>query len=296
MNFGIMSSQTQLLIPGGIKPEELTAHLARFSYSDLIREIIKSGFRTIELSGDLVLLLPHYFSKESINELLFLKNQYNLRFTVHLPLWSVEPSTPLETVRSGSVDALVQHIQIMRQLEPEIYVLHATGALAAEFYRMDLLKLAKAYLLDLFKENAISSIRKIISESGLQTRKLAIETIEFPLDLTLEIAQELDLSICFDTGHILAGFSGDYDFFEALDLCIARIAEIHLHDCPHQEDSIGYSQDHRPLGHGDLDVGKFLNILDQEPFNGPVIFELAMAEATESIKYIQNLRSKSQAQ
>ena len=285
-----MSSQTQLLIPKHFKSNQFEAGLNNSSYTSLLNKIIDSGFKNIELSGDLFLLLPHYFSPESIAELRALKSELDLSLTVHLPLWSVEPSTPLDTVRNGSVNALIDHIQHMSILEPEIYVLHATGALAAEFYRMNLPEIVKIYLLKDFKENAKSSIEIILSETGIENRKLAIETIEFPLELTLEIADELDLSICFDTGHILAGFSGKYDFFDAYALCSSRIAEIHLHDCPTQENSIGYGQDHKPLGQGGLDVGKFLDCLAENQFSGPIIFELGIEEAKESIRVIQELK------
>ncbi len=47
----------------------------------------------------------------------------------------MEPSTPLSPVREGSVRAVVECIRATLPLAPEVYVLHATGALAAEFYR-----------------------------------------------------------------------------------------------------------------------------------------------------------------
>jgi hypothetical protein len=67
--------------------------------------------------------------------------------------------------------------------------------------------------------------------------------------MTLELAEELDCSMCFDTGHVLVGFSGPVDFFEALERCLPRLGEIHLHDGPWQgpELKIGYGKDHQPL-------------------------------------------------
>ena len=106
------------------------------------------------------------------------------------------------------------------------------------------------------------------------------------------MAEELDLSICFDTGHVLVGFSGPVDFFEALERCLPRLAEVHLHDGPWQgpQSDIGYGKDHQPLGAGDLDTACLLDRLDQTGFSGPIIFELGLEQAVASLKTIQEIR------
>ena len=68
--------------------------------------------------------------------------------------------------------------------------MHATGALAAEFYQMRLPSGAKEVLLRGFQAGARASIQQILAETGIASRKLAIETIEFPFDLTFELAEE----------------------------------------------------------------------------------------------------------
>ncbi len=221
-----------------------------------------------------------------------LKAELGLEYSIHLPLWSVEPSTPLKPVREGSVQALIETIQATLPLEPEVYVLHATGALASEFYRMPFPEVARNLLLRQFQNGALESIRSILQSTGIPSYKLAIETIEFPFDLTLELAEVLDLSICFDTGHVLVGFSGPVDFFEALERCLPRLAEIHLHDGPWQgaERKIGYGKDHRTLGTGDLDVGRLFDLLIEAKYQGPIIFELRLAEALLSLETIRKIR------
>ena len=101
-------------------------------------------------------------------------------------------------------------------------MLHATGALAAEFYNMKISELARSLILRQFQNGARESIRAILAETGIPSRRLAIETIEFPLDLTLELAEEFDLSVCLDTGHVLAGFPGWFDFFEVVEKLLPR--------------------------------------------------------------------------
>jgi sugar phosphate isomerase/epimerase len=189
------------------------------------------------------------------------------------------------------VEAIVETLRATQPLEPEVYVLHATGALAAEFYNMQISELARAFLLRQFQSGARASLEQILMETGIPSRRIAIETIEFPLDLTLELADELDLSLCLDTGHVLAGFPGWYDFFDVLEKCLPRLAEVHLHDSLLMpEGKRGYGEDHKPLGHGDLELAHLLDSLSAAHFNGPLIFELQLEEALESLKVVKQIR------
>ena len=292
MRFGIKALQREALIPPDLSIDQMSVHFGSFDYSQLVRSLAENGFKTIELGGDLTLFLPTVHQPKTIRSLTRLKDELDLTYTIHLPLWSVEPSTPLEQVRRGSVQALVEHIQQTLPLEPEVLVLHATGALAAEFYRMDLPELAKDFILKLFQVKARESLEWILEETGIPSRLLEIETIEFPFELTIELAEVLDLSICLDTGHVIVGFSGPITVDQALEASKMRLAEVHLHDGPWQgpERKIGYHQDHRPLGKGDLDVGCFFNQLEAVGFKGPIVFELEVHEALTSLEVIRELR------
>jgi len=291
MRFGIMEMQLDRLVPSNINAGDVVDQILNFDRGQLISGLTKEGFSLIELGGDLALFFPSAYESKNIQSLRKLKQELGLSYTVHLPLWSVEPSTPLEPVRLGSVDAIMDVIDAVKPLDPEVYVLHATGALAAEFYRMNLPQIAKSLTLKQFQGGAIGSIQIILEETSIPSRKLAIETIEFPLDLTLEIADLLDLSICLDTGHILAGFSGDIAFEDALEACLPRLAEIHLHDSPDymKTGELGYGKDHQTLGTGELDINKLVEHLEKRHFQGPVIFELTVPQAQASLSYLKDL-------
>lgn len=290
MRFGIMTLQQHLLIPSDPAPEKITAQMAAFDHVGLVRRMVDQGFDLFELSGDLGLFFPQAFAPPAIAGLAALKEEFALSYTVHLPLWSVEPSTALQPVRRGSVQALIETIQACRPLKPEAYVLHATGPLAAEFYRMRLPAPAKQLILRLFQQQAGRSIGEILAATGIPGRLLAVETIEFPLELTLELAEQFDLSLCLDTGHVLAGFSGPLGMEETLERCLPRLAEVHLHDSPWQgpERELRYGQDHRPLGQGDLDLPALLGRLEEAAFDGPIILELTVEEALASLEVIRN--------
>ncbi len=289
MDFGIMTLQLSSLLPAAASAVEMMGSLAGFDHARLVKSLFDQGFNPIELSGDLNLFLPQAYSPEAIINLAALKEQ-GLRYSVHIPLWSLELATPLAPVREGSTQAVIDCIRATWPLEPEAYVLHATGPLAAEFYNMKLPEMAHGLLLRQFQTAAKTSITEILKETGIPSRKIAIETIEFPLDLTLEMAEELDLSVCLDVGHVLAGFCGWYDFWEVFDKILPRLAEVHLHDCKQMPEGIrGYGEDHHALGTGDLDVVQLLERLEKNNFQRPIIFELTVLEALASIKRIKEI-------
>jgi sugar phosphate isomerase/epimerase len=290
MRFGIMAMQIEALVPQGVPAEQVMAGLMGFEHAALARRLFEKGFNPVELGGDLGMFLPQAYSPEAVTRLAALKDD-GLTYTLHLPLWSVEPSTPLAPVRRGSVEAIVQAIQAVRPLEPEVCVLHATGALAAEFYNMKISETARALILRQFQNGARESLQAILEQTGLPSRRLAIETIEFPLDLTVELAEEFDLSFCLDVGHVLAGFPGWFDFFEVVERLLPRLAEVHLHDSRKMPAGRrGYGEDHKPLGQGDLELGRFLDRLSEANFQGPLVFELKVEEALESMQVIRAAR------
>jgi sugar phosphate isomerase/epimerase len=292
MRFGIMTMQLDQLVPPALPPEQVLSYLGGFDLAALVRRLAEKGFSSIELGGDLSLFLPFAFAPAAVARLAALKAELGLSYTVHLPLWSVEPSTPLQPVRAGSVQALIDCVRAVQSLEPEAYVVHATGALAAEFYQMRLPPVAKNLILRQFQGGAQESLRAVLSQTGLPSRKLAIETVEFPFEMTLALAEALDTSICFDTGHVLVGFSGPVDFFDALERVLPRLIEVHLHDGPWQgpHRNIGYGKDHQALGRGDLDLGRFLDRLRDAHFQGPLVFELTVAEALASLDVVWQTR------
>lgn len=95
----------------------------------------------------------------------------------------------------------------------------------------------------------------------------------------------------FDTGHVLAGFAGGIDLFDALARCLPRLGEVHLHDSLRVDlQNPAYGKDHRRLGAGELDVARLLDVLTKAHFTGPIIFELTVPEALASMEVIRSIR------
>ena len=295
LRFGIEMLQPSLLIEmampalAGQKSGAQVA-LPSADAAVLVERIADLGFTLIELNTDLNVFFPDSFGLPTVQRLQALKESRGLSYTVHLPLWSVEPSTPVRWVRQGSVEALVDAVLRLSPLEPEVYVLHATGALASEFYDMTVIPdEARPLVTGMFQRHAAHSVEELLRRTRLPSRAIAVETIEFPFDLTLALAEQFDLSLCFDTGHLLAKYPGPVAFEEALQRSLPRLAEVHLHDGYYlpQPDGTFRRNDHLPLGKGNLPLDFLLNTLKEARFEGPVIFELTIQEAKTSLEYLR---------
>jgi sugar phosphate isomerase/epimerase len=298
LRFGIEMLQPSLLIEMAMPVLAATAGqkggaqftMPSMDVATLVERIADVGFTLIELNTDLNVFFPDSFGLPTIRRLQALKESRGLSYTVHLPLWSVEPSTPVQWVRQGSVEALVDAVLRLAPLEPEAYVLHATGPLAAEFYTTTAIPdEARPLVLGMFQRHAAHSVEDLLRRTRLPSRAIAVETIEFPFDLTLALAEEFDLSLCLDTGHVLAKYPGPVTFEEALQRSLPRLAEIHLHDGYYhpQPDETFRRGDHLPLGEGDLPLDFLLDTLKEAEFEGPVIFELTIQEAKASLDYLR---------
>jgi sugar phosphate isomerase/epimerase len=294
LRFGIMANQLGLILErfegagAAPSPAALASIAGDYDIVGHVRSLANAGFNTIELNTDLELFLPGCYRAEAVEGLRVLASERGLSYTAHLPLWSIDLATPEGRVRAASVEAVAEAILRLAPLEPEVYVVHATGELAFEFSRMQLPPSARSLVLEGFQIQAKRSMEAILRETGLPSRLLAVENLGFPLEYTTSLAEEFDTSLCLDTGHVLAGYSGELSLPAALERMLPRLAEIHLHDGYRAPD--GRAGDHLRLGEGQLDVAWFLECLERSGFVGPLIFEVSVPDALASLRAIDAAR------
>ena len=262
-----------------------------FSNIDLVaaaKPMLDFGFKHMEITLDVYYALPGVITEETVKRFLEVKEQKDVSISVHLPLWSLEPSSFNEHIREASVTSIIETIRLVETINPEVYVLHATGPLAAEYSRLQFPEKYKKMILQYMNGFAAESVEEIISSTEIDPEKLAIENIEFPFELTREIIEEYETSMCFDTGHLLAGYSGNYDFMDFFKKHYELIREIHLHDAYREvKGNTVVVKDHIPLGTGKLPIRDFVDYLKEKNFKGPIVFELDYEEAKQSLEYIK---------
>ncbi|NHJ84866.1 MAG: sugar phosphate isomerase/epimerase [Asgard group archaeon] len=255
---------------------------SNLNYIDVMRNSIDAGFKHIEITGDIPNVLPGLLSPNEINQLVEIKNEEEITFSVHLPLWAMEPAAFNEHIRDASITAFIDCIELTKPLDPICWVIHPTGALTVEFMNMNLPDFAKELIASQFCTFVEESISKLLTKIDIPSKKIAIENIEFPIKKMAPIIEKFDLSICFDTGHLMAGYSGKIGVIEFINKFSNRLVELHLHDGAYPR------IDHKALGKHDLPVIELLSALNDRSFQGPLVFELSLDEAKESMQYIRN--------
>ena len=267
-------------------------NFSRLDVVEIVRNTVAEGYSVIEVSMDAKHIIPNSLTPESISRLVDLKDELGHTYTAHLPFWSVELATFNEHVRMGSVDTTIEAIELAKPLEPETYVLHASGDLAAGFsnmkYDSSLVQLIGTVLAGF----AAASVEDIVSRTEINPRELAIENVDFPFAILRDVVYDLDTSICFDTAHLLAQMSGTESVMEFYATHKDRITEIHLQDAAKEDDDTVIQEDHVPLGRGimgDKILRDLLLNLEEDKFDGPLIFELNKDEARESLDHIRTV-------
>ncbi|MHA2068702.1 MAG: cobamide remodeling phosphodiesterase CbiR [Candidatus Thorarchaeota archaeon] len=262
---------------------------SRINLVDIVREVVGiEHIEVVELTMEMEHMLPGSITPEVISQLVDLKDELGHSYTVHLPLWSIELATFNDFIRSGGVESICHSIKKSEPLEPEAYVLHTSGSLAAEFTRNDYSEAMNLLVCGYMTEFSMKSVEEIISKTETDSRKLAIENIEFPFEFTRDIVDEHDTSICFDTGHALTKQSGDESVLEFYSQHRDRIVEVHLNDGI-DTGTPGRYEDHLIIGKGELPVRDFLLELKRNDFKGPLIFELTTEEVAESLQGIREV-------
>lgn len=291
LRFGIealefQSTADQIIIDG-------VPDFSRFNIENGIRSAVLEGYSILELGMDAKYMIPGAVTPESFNRLLELQTELGHSYTVHLPFWSVELATFNEPVREGSIKSIVDCIKSAEVLQPETYVLHATGALAAEFSALRFSNRLVYLICTLLAGFSMKSIEDIIAQTEIDPRRLAIENCVFPFAIMRDMIDDLGTSVCFDTAHLITRMSGTESVMEFYRAHKDRIIEIHLQDGTYSEyRGVVSREDHLALGRGimgDDVLREFLMELVKDKFAGPIIFELSQTDANESLAKIRDV-------
>lgn len=288
MRFGIaapidVSNTLNLITQGGF------LDLSKFDFTVCVRTAINHGFRYIEIPMDLLYVLLDPLTEQTVEKLVNLMDREKVSYSIHLPFSFVDISLLNKHIRRASVDCIVESIKLTEPLQPECFILHPTGAFASQINNLNILKKEHKDIISNFMLRlAAQSINEIQSRTGLSSRKLALENFDFPFSSIHGILDELNLSVCLDTGHLLAGYSGEFTIEEFIEKYCRRILEVHLHDgyCRKINNQI-IRMDHLPLGEGELKIDRFFNLLEEKSLNVPLVFELNPSEAILSMRNIE---------
>ena len=261
--------------------------MANFSLARHAREAVKLGFSHMEIGYDVFQTFQVPLGRDDLDELREIREKESLSYSCHFPFYSVDLAGPNEFVRKGGVNAMADTIERLSPLDDIIdcYVIHHVGENTAEVLKFIGDIPAKAEAVNMFRDNAISSLNYLIEKTKIDPKRIAVENIEFPLVPTLEIIEAAGTRFCLDTAHLLGGMAGKLDLMEVLERNFDILGEIHLQEFRPNSPM----DDHAPLGESGQIGADFFNLLIERKFSGPVVFELPYPGIKSSVEYIRKI-------
>ncbi len=153
-------------------------------------------------------------SRAVIRELCRLAGEFDLSYNVHLPTdISISDEDPARQQRA--VATMIRVMESVRPLGASALILHVPYS-------------EKSYdekIVENWRARVYQNLVKIKSAVDMQDI-IAVETLDYPLDLLDDIVLDLDLRICLDLGHLMVY---DYDLIEVFNKYSSNTSVIHLH-------------------------------------------------------------------
>ena len=205
-------------------------------------------------------------SRAVISELCRLAGDFDLSYNVHLPTdISISDRDPAQQQRA--VETMIRVMELVRPLDASALILHVPYSE----------KSYDKHIVENWQNKVYQNLAKI--KSGVEIQDIiAIETLDYPLELLEDIVLDLDLRICLDLGHLIVY---DYNLIEVFNKYFDKTSVIHLH-------GVEIDRDHTALDRlSDTLTSTVLRILKR--FTGVVSLEVFSFENLDaSLKHIEN--------
>ncbi|MDR1687055.1 MAG: sugar phosphate isomerase/epimerase [Clostridiales bacterium] len=244
--------------------------------ASLCREL---GLSFVEFNMD----LPEYqIDRLSPAHLAETASKYGIFYTVHLED-TAYPWNFNKRVANAYTETVLRTVDVAKQLSVPVLNMH--------FHQGEYFTLPdrKAYLFEVYNEEflrMLTAFRDACSRAvGEAAIKICVEnTGAFLLDFVAEgIAVLLEspvFALTFDTGH---NASGGFLQQKLIERHMNRLSHMHLHDYSHARGN------HLPLGEGELDIAKHLDIARKQ--NCRVVLETkTVAGLRKSVGYLKETR------
>ena len=205
-------------------------------------------------------------SRSVITELGRLAAEFDFSYNIHLPT-DISVSDLNSERQKSAVETMVGVIELVQPLCPSALILHVPYMDGSE--NGDNVKS--------WQDRVYKNLEKILSV--VENREIiAIETLEYPLELLETVIADLDLAICLDLGHLMVY---DYDLKEIFSKYARKTSVLHLHGVENR-------RDHKTLCRLSPDVIEtVLWVLKR--FTGVVSIEVfSYEELVSSLKYLEN--------
>ena len=141
---------------------------------------------------------------------------HNLTYTIHLPL-DIDPGAVEHAERRRSVNQCLRIMSLVKPLNLFAFVMHLP--LTPHLSLSD-------GALNEWQNRCKDTISEILVRSGVQSTDICVENLSYPYMHAFPIVEALNLSVCFDVGHVLLN---RYELQRYYDLYWEKTRVIHLH-------------------------------------------------------------------
>lgn len=166
-------------------------------------------------------------SAEVLAELSSLSEAHNLTYTIHLPV-DTDIGALDENERQSSVQKILRTVECFSSLLPFSYVLHVPKPTIDVLQPNNM----KRWL------HALYCSANDLLATGIDPKKISIETIDYPFEWLTGLFEEYRFSVCLDVGHL---WLYNYDVDLVLNKYRGRIRVVHLHGIDNGKDHCSIS-------------------------------------------------------
>ncbi|MFC7070974.1 sugar phosphate isomerase/epimerase family protein [Halobaculum lipolyticum] len=166
-------------------------------------------------------------------------DEHGVGCTVHLPFRGVDPGSPFEAARSGSVAELEAHVDLAAALGARRATLHPTSD--AWTHAHDDAAVGDAIV------ESVARLDEYAADRGVELVAENIPRGRFDTNRIAELLERTDVSMCLDTGHARVDGRDDGGIAALIGEHADRIAHVHLNDVR------GGDDEHLPIGAGFVD-------------------------------------------
>lgn len=153
-------------------------------------------------------------SRTVISELERLAAEFELSYNVHLPT-DISISDRSADRQAAALETMARVIDRVNPLDPSALILHVP-------YNENSLD---DHVAGKWQERVHQNLQKIVSTAG-NREIIAIENLDYPLELLEDIIVDLNLSICLDLGHLMVY---DYDVLTVFNKYADKTPILHVH-------------------------------------------------------------------
>ena len=183
-----------------------------------------------------------YPTPDVVAELNAIASDYDLTYTVHLPI-GIKLGSPDHKSRREDVEAVLRAVDATRELSPLAWDLHLE------------LNEDEPYDEPVWQDTCLQSLNEL-KAGGLDPARTGVETLEFDFQSTLPLLDESGFAITLDIGHV---WHRGFDESHYIEKYLPRAVSIHMHGFNHERDHKGLH--HIPTSK----IEKFLSAVSTHP-------------------------------